>query len=61
MSCILKRNIYSRDILKFISFIYHEYKVKMKDVASNLYILYCFDEVITSVKSHIMEFSVTGT
>ena len=53
--------MYSRDILKFINFIYHEYIVKMQDVSSNLYVLYYFDEVLTSRKPNIMTFSITGT
>ena len=28
-----------RDILNFINFFYHEYKVKMKVVSSNIYVL----------------------
>ena len=50
-----------RDILKFVSLIYHEYKVKMLDVSSNIYVLYCFDEILTSRKPNIMMFSITGS
>ena len=46
--------MYLRNILKFINFIYHEYKVKMKDVSSSLYVVYCFDEVLTSRKPNIL-------
>ena len=53
--------MYSRDILKFIKFIYHEYKVKMQDVSLNVYVLYCIDELLTSRKPNIMTFSITGT
>ena len=51
----------SRDILKFVNFIYHEYKVKMNAVSSNIYVLYCFDKVLTSRKPNIMTFSITGS
>ena len=46
-----------RDILKFINFIYHEYKVKMQILSSNIYVLYCFDEVLTSRKPKKMTLS----
>ena len=51
----------SGDILNFINFIHHEYKVKIKVIASNIYVLYCFDEVFTNRKPNIMTFSITGT
>ena len=53
--------MHSRDILNFINFIYHEYKVKIQVVSSNIYVLYCFDEVLTSRKPNIMMFSITSS
>ena len=50
-----------RDILKFVNFIYHEYKAKMQVVFSKIYILYCFDKALTSGKPNIMTFSITSS
>ena len=51
-------NMCSRDILRFINFIYHKYKVMFPQI---FMFFYCFDKVLTSRKPTIMMFSITGT
>ena len=48
--------------MKFINFIYNEYKVTFK-IFSQIYMFffYCFDKVLTSENPKIMTFSITGT
>ena len=60
MSYISIGNMDSRDILKFVNFIYCEYKAKCK-LFPEIYVLCCFDEILTSRKPNTVTFSITST